>query len=300
MRRLIVTSSAAAALLTVLAVLCQPALTAQQTEEELLRQIKTDVFEEKWDSVLSGCDDLITNYPKSGSLSRTMYYKAKALQHMKGREEEAIAAYGAFIDKFPDEALLLEDAKISRMGLAKSLWLKGRKDYITILMDGLQEKGYLQVYAAIQISHVSNRPASARALPVLQKCSKDEADAEVRNECTLAILRIDPNAVPQMAPAPPSPAPPPPPAPPGGEPKLIRLEVRDKKTDKITVAVNLPIAFAEALLSSLNEFDQGVVMDELKKRQIDINNIWKSLRTLGRQTLVQIETDDNYIKIWLE
>lgn len=300
MRRALLTSSAGAALVIVLAALCQPALTAPATEEELLRQIKTDVFEEKWDAVLAGCDDLITNYPKSGSLARTMYYKAKALQHMKGREEEALTAYGSFIEKFPDESLLQEDAKISRMGLAKSLWLKGRKDYITILMDGLSENAYLKVYAAIQISHLSNRPASARALPVLQSCSKSEADAEVRNECTLAILRIDPNAVPQIPPAPPAPAPPPPAAPPGGEPKLIRLEVRDKGTDKITVAVNLPIAFAEALLSSLNEFDQGMVMDELKKRQIDINNIWKSLRTLGRQTLVQIETEDNYIKIWLE
>ena len=299
MRRTLLTSSAGLALLGLAALLCQPALTAAQTEEELIRQIKSDVFEERWDAVLTGCDELIAAFPRSSLLARTMYYKGKALQHMKGREKEALDAYGALIDRFPDESLLAEDAKISRMGLAKILWLNGSKEHVKILMDGLAEEGSLKVYAAIQISHVDNRPAAARALPILQDCSKNEADAEVRNECTLAILRIDPGALPQL-PGPPPPAPPPPSAPPGGEPKLIRLEVREKGSDKVTVAVNLPIAFAEALLASLSEFDQGMVMEELKHRQIDINNLWKSLRTLGRQTLVQVETEDNFIKIWLE
>ena len=141
---------------------------------------------------------------------------------------------------------------------------------------------------------------------MLEDCAENASDAEVRNECTLAILRIDPGKVP-VPPSPPPTAPAAPgqaPAPPGAaaeaEPKLIRLEVRSKETGKITVAVNLPIAFAEALLASLSEFDQGQVMQELKRRHIDVNNLWKSLRTLGSQTLVQIETEEANIRIWLE
>ncbi len=279
-----------------------PALANQATEEEVLRQIKTDVFEEAWEAVLEGCEKLIETYPGSPALARTMYYRAKALQNIAGREEEAVEAYGGLIERFPEETLLREDAMISQMNLAKRLWLRGSKETIRILMDYLREEGYPRIYAAIQISHLDNRPARARALPVLEDCAENESDAEVRNECTLAILRIDPGRVP--VPEPPKP-PGPPPAPPDApgaqaEPKLIRLEVRDKETGKVTVAVNLPIAFAEALLHSLSEFDQGQVMEELKRRHIDVNNLWKSLRTLGRQTLVQIETEEANIRIWLE
>lgn len=280
-----------------------PAPAGQATEEEVLRQIKTDVFEEAWEAVLEGCEKLIETYPGSPALARTMYYRAKALQNIPGREEEAVEAYGEFIEEFPEETLLREDAMINQMNLAKRLWLRGSKGTIRNLMDYLQERGYPRIYAAIQISHLDNRPARARALPVLKECAENESDAEVRNECTLAILRIDPGELPVPAPPPP-PTTPSSPAPPGtaaqAEPKLIRLEVRDKATGKVTVAVNLPIAFAEALLASLSEFDQGQVMDELKRRHIDVNNLWKSLRTLGRQTLVQIETEEANIRIWLE
>lgn len=262
-------------------------------EDEILRQIKNDVFDEKWESVLADCERLIATYPKSDSLARTYYYRAKALHHLQGREEAAVTAYGDFIEKFPSEALLREDALISRMKLAKSLWLAGKRDNVSILMKGLDEKGYPRIYAAILISHLDNKPARARALPVLQECSRAEKDAEVRNECTLGILRIDPSAVP---------APKTSPKLPGAlsEPKLIRLEVRDKKTGSVTVAVNLPIAFAEALLGSLSEIDRGHVMQELTERHIDLDNLMRSLKSLGPQTLVEVETQDAKIRVWLE
>jgi hypothetical protein len=260
------------------------------SEDEMFRQIKSDVFDEKWESVLADSEHLISAYPKSESLPRTYYYRAKALQHLPGREEQAAAAYGEFIEKFPSEALLREDAIISRLNLAKSMWLMGKKDAIAILVKSLDEKGYPRIYAAIQISHLDNKPARARALPVLQECMRDEKEAEIRNECTLGILRIDPSAVPA------------PKASVAGatEPKLIRLEVRDKKTGSITVAVNLPIAFAEALLGSLSAIDRGRVVQQLSERHIDLDNLMRSLKSLGSQTLVEVETEDAKIKVWLE
>jgi len=261
-------------------------------EDELLRQIKSDVFDEKWDSVLSDSEKLIAAYPRSGSLARTYYYRAKALQHLPGREADAVTAWSDFIGKFPSEALLREDALISRMNLAKSLWLQGKKESIAILTKGLEEAGYPKIYAAIQISHLDNKPARARALPVLQECARGDSNTEVRNECTLGILRIDPSAIPAPKPAPPAVA--------GAEPKLIRLEVRDKKTGSLTVAVNLPIAFAEALLDSLSTIDRGRVVEELTHRHIDLDNLMRSLKAVGPQTLVEVETEDAKIRVWLE
>jgi hypothetical protein len=288
-----------------LATLAWNVMAQSTSEQDLMRAIKEDVFEERWDSVLAGAEKVIADFPQSPSLARTMYYKARAL-HKLGRGNEAVDAYGDFIKKFPNETLLREDALISRMGLAKGMVLDGRKDQIRPLLDGLQEKGYPKIYAAIQISFLDNRPGQKQALPVLKECAEGESDAEVRNECTLAILRISPTNVPsipnQVAAPPDAPRPPEAPTPPGapGEPKLIRLQVRDKVTEKVTVAVNLPIAFAEALLQSLGEIEQGEIVRELQARGYDINNLWKSLKTLGKQTLVEIETEDARIKVWLE
>ncbi len=303
--------SATAALLVVAIclILSSGVASAQSgSEQEILRRIKEDVFEERWDSVLAGADQLIATYPESTGLARTMYYRARALMKLPGKEAEAMDAWTKFIDRFPSETLLREDALISRMGLAKSMYLNGKKETIRTLVVGLREKGYARIYAAIQISYLDYVPGRKDALPILQECASKESDAEVRNECTLGILRIDPKRLDSVQPPlPPSPpgqlaplSPPAPPQPPGAEPKLIRLQVREKGTDKITVAVNLPVAFAEALLGSLSEMDQGAVMEELKTRHIDINNLWKSLRTLGKQTLVEIETEEAYIKVWLE
>lgn len=275
-----------------------PAASDAMGEEDIVRQIKSDAFDEKWDAVLSDCEKMIAAFPSSPSLPWATFYRAKALQHMPGREEEALDAYTAFNEKFPAETTLREDATLSRMSLARDLWLKGKRETIATLMKGLEEKGYPRIYAAIQISQLDHKPARSRALPVLQDCSKNEKDQEVRNECTIAILRIDPAQVPATKPEAAKPSPPGSTA--AAEPKLIRLEVRAKGSDKVTVAVNLPIAFAEALLSSLSEFDHGQVAEELKKKQIDLDNLWKSLKGLGPQTLVQIETDEQNIRIWLE
>jgi hypothetical protein len=268
---------------------------APAAEDEVLRQIKNDVFDERWDSVLADCERLIQAYPSSESLPRTYYYRAKALQHLPGRETDAVAAWSAFIDKFPSDPLLREDALISRMNLAKGLWLQGKRENITILTKGLEEKGYPRIYAAVLISNLDNKPARARALPVLQECSRAEKSAEVRNECTLAILRIDPSALPTPPPVPPAPG-----NPSATAPKLIRLEVRDKSTGSLTVAVNLPLAFAEALLGSLSEIDRGRVTEELKTRHIDLENLLRSLKAVGPQTLVEVETEDAKIRVWLE
>jgi hypothetical protein len=275
-----------------------PAASVTMSEEDLVRQIKSDAFDEKWDAVMTDCETMIAAFPSSQSLPWATFYRAKALQHIPGREQDALDAYTAFVGKFPAETTLREDATLSRLGLARDLWLKGKRDTIAILMKGLEEKGYPGIYAAIQISQLDHKPAKSRALPVLKDCSANEKDQEVRNECTIAILRIDPSQVPDTKPAPVKPVPPGSTA--TSEPRLIRLEVRAKGSDKITVAVNLPIAFAEALLSSLSEFDQGQVAAELKKKHIDLDNIWKSLKGLGRQTLVQIETEEQNIRIWLE
>jgi hypothetical protein len=290
------------------------------SEDELLRQIKSDVFEQKWDAVLAGCDQFIRSFTSSPSLPRAYYYRAQGLEHIKGREAEAIDAYAAFLKKFPSSpGTLAEDATLSRITMATSLYLKSDRRFVGVLTENMDARGYPRVYAAIQASKIDHNVARQKALPILKQCVQTEKDEELKNECVLAMLRIDPAALP--VPTPPAagrvdvtrpvPAapkvkggPPPPPPPPGapGEAKLFRIEVFNKQNKQVSVRVNMPLAFAELALQSLGEAYGPMIEEQLKMKGLsgNLNQFIEALKKGGKQTLVEVETGEESIKIWVE
>ncbi len=289
-------------------------------EADLLRQIKVDVLDERWEAVLGGCDQFLGRFAKSPDAGRAVYYRARALERFPGREEEALAAYGDFLTRYPSEAgTLREAALLSRVTLATSLYQKGNSGYVAILLKAMEESGYPRLYAAIQAGKIDHGQTRARALPMLKECARSESDLEVRNECVVALLRIDPKALSGVEPvegraivAPPGrdrrpptpPRGPPPPPPPGlaaGEAKLIRVEVFDKATSKIVVQVNLPLAFAELLLDSLGQEYRGEITKHLGVTSAQsLEKFWEAIMMGGKQTLVEVDAEDQRIRVWVE
>ena len=292
-------------------------------EDELLVKIKNDVFEQRWDGVLAQCDEFIRSFPSSPSLPRAYYYRAQGLEHIKGREADAIAAYGDFLKKFPKgPGTLTETATLSRITLATSLAQKGDKGQVGVLMEGMNLKGYPGVYAAIQSSKIDHAAARQKAMPLLRDCASEEPDDEVRNECVVALLRIKPESlegihppVPPVPPAkgvrglPPVPEKPgKPPAPPGpGDAKLIRVEIVNKVTGKVTVRVNMPLAFADLVLQSIGDNYSEILNKELQEKGVGVGLKFDSLHQLmdaikkgGKQTLVEIDQEGESIKVWIE
>jgi hypothetical protein len=276
-------------------------LAAGADEGELLRQIKSDVFDQKWDGVLASCDQFIKGYPGSQDLQRAFYYRAQAYEHLKGREADAIAAYTDYLARFPGETgALKEDAILSRITLATTLWIKGVRTHVSWIMKGMEERGYPRVYSAIQASKIDHTPARARAIPILKECASKETDAEVKNECVLALLRIDPKATTELQ----QPKPPTPPGSPGassaGEAKLIRVEVYDKIKKQVSVRVNMPLAFAELCFQSLSEDLQKEIGAGLKAKGIALERFWDAFKKGGKQTIVEIDDENQNIKVWVE
>ena len=72
-------------------------------EQDLLLRIKNDVLDQKWDAALASCDEFVSKYPSSADLARATYFRAKALENLGSREEEAIAGYGSYLSRFPQE-----------------------------------------------------------------------------------------------------------------------------------------------------------------------------------------------------
>ena len=273
-----------------------------QDEAELLRQIKSDLFDRKWDAVLGSCDMFISRHPSSADLPRAFYYRAQALEHIRGRENDAIRAYGEFITRFPDVSRTMrEDALLSRLTLAASQWEKGDKSHVGLIMDGMKQSGYPKMYAAVQASKIGHKPAHTQALPILNECAKNERDAELKNECAVAVLRIDPKALGtevdtgSAASAGPAGA--------AGEVKLIRLEVFDKAQNKVVVRVNMPIAFAELILDAIEQGWRDEINKGLQKHGISSGNLesfWKAIKEGGPQTILEIDNDEEKIRFWVE
>jgi len=265
-------------------------------EGELLRQIKTDVFDQKWDGVLTSCTQFISQYSRSQDLPRVYYYKAQALEHGKGREVEAIAAYTEYVTRFPNETgALHEDALLKRISLATGLYLKGNKSHIGIILQGMEERGYPGIFAAIQASKLDHGPARAKALPILIKCGNTETDPEVRNECLLGVLRIDPQKAGQVTPPKQAAG-----APAAGNARLIRVEVFDKLKKQVAVRVNMPLSFVDILLDSLGDELQQEIGDEMRKKGVQLNKLIESIKKNGPQTIIEIDNDEQHIKVWVE
>lgn len=279
-------------------------IAAGADEGELLRQIKSEVFDQQWDSVLASCDLFIAQFPRSATLPRAYYYKAQALEHLKGREPEAIAAYTDFLTRFPAEmGALKEDAVLSRLSMASSLWQAGNRTQVGVILKGMDESGYPRTYSAIQASKIDHPPARTKALPILKDCAERESDVEVKNECLLALLRIDPKSTTELRQ--------PPPRPPGGggpetpgattgQAKLIRVEVYDKVKKQVSVRVNMPLAFAQLLLDSLNDELRAEISHGLQAKGLQLDRFWEAFKKGGKQTIVEIDDEGQHIKVWIE
>ncbi len=299
------------------AALCAITVPARSaTEDELLVKIKNDVFEQRWDGVLAQCDEFIRSFSSSPSLPRAYYYRAQGLEHIKGREADAITAYGDFLKKFPKgPGTLTETATLTRITLATSLYLKGDKRHVGLVMEAMDHPGYPGNYAAIQSSKIDHPAAWQKAIPILKDCVNEQPDEEVRNECVVGLLRIKPDSIPTRPPAPP-PAPREGSAPrragprqtaSPGDAKLIRVEVFNKASGKVSVRVNMPLAFAKLALESLQENYGPMLEDELKKQHPSFGLKFGSLELFleaikkgGKQTLVEIDNDEESIKVWIE
>ena len=293
--------------LMLLSVVVSAGLAAASDEGELLRSIKSDVFDRLWPQVLTECDEFIASFPRSQALPRAYYYRAQALESLK-RNDEAIKAYSEFLKRFPSETgALREDALLKRITLARIQYQNKVTGNLGVILEGMDEDGSTQIYAAIEAAKIDHVPAQKKAIPVLKDCAQFETQEELKNECVVALLRLDPKQLPAGAGA--SGA-----AGAGPQAKLIRIEVFNKLQKKVMVRVNLPIAFAELALESLTENYRHIIEQKLAtieapntpdnpgmpKTLPDFKKLLEAVRTGGPQTLVEIDGEDDFIKVWIE
>jgi hypothetical protein len=227
------------------------------------------------------------------------FYRTRALSRLVGREREAIAALHEFLDSRPDDRLLVEEAWSSLFTIACETDRRGSEPCRSALREGLDSPApFVSTLAAIRVADVDDTPLRRRALPLLKKAYDTQTDTDIRNEILIAILKIDPDEVP--APKDPQGATSLRPADGKSEPTFIRMTIFNKKEDRFEVKVQFPVAFARMLIDSLGETRREDLRREAKRQGMNIDEIFEAIRRSGTGRLLEVDTEESRIELWIE
>lgn len=275
------------------------AVTAAPAEPALLRQIKVAAFDGRWDELLSLADTYLARFPQAASGPQVEFHRARALAHLPGRGADGNAAYREFVARHPEEILLVEQAWSGIFSLACDQRRQESAGCAATLSEGLDSRlPYVSTLAAIRASDARQEPLRRRALARLKGTLVSQSDPDIRNEILIAILKIDPREVPPPAPRPDVPNAPPAPA--GAAPTLIRMSIYDKASDKYTLRINLPVAFAQMLVDALGEADKVELQESARKKGLDLDDIFDAIQKSGTGRFLDVDTPDNRIQVWIE
>ncbi len=167
--------------------------------DTLMREIKLDVFDQNWTEVQAGARKLLAEYPDCPHRLQAAYLRAQAMDR-NDQTDRALAAYNGFLQDYcqeQDSGVHCELAQVALYNLAGRLVKEdGRRDALTILLEGLEQPGDAGVFAALTLSDQEDKNLKADALPYLEKALEGDLDRDIRNRVCLAILKIKPGPSP--------------------------------------------------------------------------------------------------------
>jgi tetratricopeptide (TPR) repeat protein len=256
-----------------------PASMSPAQAEELLKQAKLAMFDENWSEALSHLNRLEDVYPSSEVFGQSTFYRARVLEKM-GQRVSALHTLERFLELSGQPEALVSEARFSLVRLSVELSRRGNQAFLDRIRDGLgSSEPELQFYTAVQISFMSQEKLRKLAIPVLQQMRRQSNDAEIRNQATLALLRIDPKLLESDR------------SPPQGKRSLKVSIVEDG--DEV-FRISLPFSLARMLFSALPED----VKNRLLEEGINPENLLRQLETAG--TVLEFKSEYEWVKIWIE
>jgi hypothetical protein len=269
---------------------CPPIATAQPDKDQvLMNDGKVFIFDKKWDEAHATFQRLAELYPKSPLVPQAYYYSARCRQ-FQGRQEEALKAYEQFLQRFPNEPFLPAEARNAVVELAASLLEKGNPAYRDRLLSSLSHPDQdVRYFAALRCSRMKDRTITSMAVPVLKEIVSKEPTPELADRARIALLRLEPEAMP-------------PPASDSkkrtarGDDRLFHLVVQRKGAAQPLIELNIPISLAQMAVSALDESARR----EMRRKGIDVDNIWEELKRLGPTNILTFRDGENLIKLWIE
>jgi len=257
-------------------------------EEKLLQDAKILIFDEKWDPALVKLDEFLQKYP-SGLLSgQALYYRAKCLAKLSGRERDAVAAFKDYLQLKDKNRSLAEESESNIIDLALALFNKGDKAYLREIEDRLESPNKaVRFYAAYQLSYVKDKRAASRAVPVLKQFIAEESDDRLRDRARIALLRVAPEALRDAEEARPEGR---------GGAKMLVLEVRKAGQKTAELSIKIPWSLADLAINAIPEDQKEMIR---KQKGYDLRRILDDLSKI-EGNIIEINDEDSTIRIWIE
>lgn len=254
-------------------------------DEKLFREAKILIFDKKWEEAQQKLERILRDYPQSPIYPQALFYKAKCLEEQRGREEEALKVYASFLEQTDISSSLREQAKVSLIDLAYSLYEKGERNYLQQIEEMLNSSNQaIKYYAALQLSHAEDKKIAQKAVPVLKEILKKERDEDLRDRAKIALLRVEPEELKeykdeQLA----------------KEAKILKIRVYEKGKKEPKLFINIPWALADLALSSFSEQQKQI----LREKGYDLDRLMKELSEFEGK-VIEIKGEDGIIKIWID
>lgn len=80
-----------------------------------------------------------------------------------------------------------------------------------------------------------------------------------------------------------------------GEILCFRVEVTDKKTNKVKVKIKIPMSLIELVADCKDDLKIGK-----EKCKLNLKKMLEELKKMGPTALIEVEEDDELVKIWIE
>lgn len=258
-----------------------------QDDEKRFQEAKKLVFSEKWAEAQVKFEDFLARFPKSSFASQAAYYRSKCLGEQDGGERDALASYKDFLRLQDRNKDLSEDAEVSIIELAMRLYDQGDTSFVRDVEARISHPNKIvRYYAAVQLSYVKEKRVADRSVPVLKQIIEEEGSAELRDRARIALLRVSPEALAGVEER--------------REPRrvrMLRIAVRDNRTNKVEFELNIPWALADLALAAIPEEQKA----SIRAKGYDINKILHDLQN-GRGTVFEVNDakEGKTLKIWIE
>jgi hypothetical protein len=263
-----------------------PAAVSSAADDKSFQEIKLLVFDEKWAEALSSLDAFLARNPADPQFVPALYYRAKCLEEIGGRDEDALRAYREYLGRGDRNKSLSADAEASIIDLAVNLSDHGDRSYLPEVEERLTHPDKdVRYYAAIRLSYVKEKKAAAKSVPVLKKMLVEETNPELRDRAKIALLRVEPEA---LAETPDRTA--------VRHVRMFHIQIFDVRTNKSELSLNLPFALADLALSGMSTDDRAL----LKGRGYDIDKILNELKAGGNILEINDDKNGKSIKIWID
>lgn len=264
-------------------------------DQEVFNQAKVLMFDKKWEEARGAFQRIIRDYPSSGVVPQAYFFSARCLQ-LQGKFQEAIPAYQDFLSRYPAEPFLPAEARNAVVEMSASLFEKGDASYKDLLLAGLGDsRKEVRYFTALRCSYLEDRQLNSRVVPILKEITRDETERDLVDRARIALLRIDPKALSLQKPGEKTAEDDAPRAGKSVDTRLFHLEVIEEGSSKPRVELKIPVSLAQLAVAALDESTRR----EMRRKGIDVDNIWESLKRMGPTDILTFRDGRNVVKIWI-